>query len=145
MTEILAQLDLLPASLAWGNPAPRISVMRKKRGPYLRQSPAPAKEPQNQVRAWREHFEMTLEDLADASGLSVASISNYEQGRNEPSIDALGKLSKAFGVPKGMILDVDPAGDPDLWSAFSRATEAQRRDMGRMADALVGPQKPKKK
>lgn len=128
-----------------GNPDPRILVMRKKRGPYLRQSTEPVKEPQNKIKAWREASGWTIEELAEKAKLSPGSISNYELGRNEPSIEALGKLSKAFGVPKGMLLDVDPAGEPNLWSAFSRASESQRRDIGRMAEALVGADKPKKR
>lgn len=51
---------------------------------------------------------MSQEYLAGESGLSVASISAYERGENDPSVDALKKLSKVFGIPRGMILDIDP-------------------------------------
>lgn len=113
--------------------------MRKARGPYLRKQPAKIRPPQNHVRGWREAAGLTIEELAEASGLSPSSVSNYETGRNEPSMAALEKLSSALKIPKGMILDVDPAGAPTLWSAFVRASESQKQDLGRMAEALVRP------
>ena len=86
---------------------------------------------------------MTQEDLAAASDLSVGSISAYELGTNAPSLEALGKLSKAIGVPKGMILDVNPLEDQSLWGGYLRANETQKREIGRIVVALVGPPKRK--
>ena len=127
-------------------PSTRISGMARKRGPYLRtpkpRALAPAKA--NFLREWRENAEMTQEELAGESGLSVGSISAYELGTNAPSLDALSKLSKALGVPKGMILDVNPLDDQPLWSGYLRANETQRREIGRIVGALVGPPKRKR-
>lgn len=119
--------------------------MLKKRGPYLRK---PKPEPKtaagsNFVREWRENAAMTQEQLADAAGLSVASISAYERGA-DPSLDALAKLSNALEVPKGMILDVNPLEDQPLWSGYLRASETQKREIGRIVGALVGPPKRRK-
>ena len=121
----------------------RISVMPKKRGPYLRKAKVP-KPKTNFVREWREWAEMTQEDLAAESGLSVGSISAYEGGKNDPSLEALQALSAALGVPKGMILDINPLEDEPLWAGFLRATDGQKREIGRIVSALVGPQKGKK-
>lgn len=120
--------------------------MPNKRGPYTRTKPKPkATGPKlNFVREWREHFDMTQEDLEGASGLSIASISAYERGDNQPSIHALGKLSKAWGIPKGMILDVDPTADPSIWDSYLRATDTQKREIGRIVGALVGAPKRKR-
>jgi transcriptional regulator with XRE-family HTH domain len=87
---------------------------------------------------------MTQEALAAESGLSLGSISAYELGTNNPSLDALAKLEKALGVPRGMILDVNPVEDQPLWSGYLRASETQKREIGRIVGALVGPPKRKK-
>lgn len=42
---------------------------------------------------------MTLEDLAEASGTSVAHISRLESGARQPSLDGLLRLAFALGVP----------------------------------------------
>lgn len=46
----------------------------------------------------RKSRRMTQVQLADASGLSQAAISNYEKGEREPDTEALKKLGKAFSV-----------------------------------------------
>lgn len=117
--------------------------MTRKRGPYLRQ-PKPrtrATQKTNFLREWREHVEMTQEQLAEAAGLSVGSISAYELGSNAPSLDALQRLSEAMNVPKGMLLDINPHEDPAMWDAYLRASETQKREIGRIAGALIGPRK----
>lgn len=48
----------------------------------------------------REKQDMTQADLARASGLSRATISDYEKRlRTEPDVDALAKISEALGYP----------------------------------------------
>lgn len=120
--------------------------MPNKRGPYTRTRPRPkpAGPKLNFVREWREHFEMTQDDLAAEAEMSIPSISAYERGDNQPSMEALGKLAKAFGIPKGMILDVNPQEEPSIWDGYLRASETQRREIGRIVGALVGPAKRKR-
>jgi transcriptional regulator with XRE-family HTH domain len=134
--------------MAYGVPGPRIPVMpqkNRKKGPYLRAPKAQEKPRDNPnfIRQWREWKGWTQEELAEKSGLSVSSISAYEKeaGGNDPSVEALQKLSASLGVPKGMLLDVSPAEDPPLWAGFLRASEAQRAEIGRIVGALVGPPK----
>lgn len=146
MTEILVQHEIQEVCLAVLPDLTRIPVMVEKRGPYLRK-PKPAAKvglKTNFLREWRENAEMTQEDLAAESGLSLGSISAYELGTNNPSLDALAKLEKALGVPRGMILDVNPMEDQPLWSGYLRANETQKREIGRIVGALVGPPKRKK-
>jgi transcriptional regulator with XRE-family HTH domain len=138
------QQEFYSQSMAPVIAAPRIPAMPKK-GPYLRKPKPPEKirENSNFVRQWREWADMTQEELAEKSGLSVSSISAYEKegGGNDPSVEALRKLSKALGVPAGMILDVNPAEDAPLWAGFLRASKDQKAEIGRIVSALVGPPK----
>lgn len=146
MTEIQAQHEIQEVCLAVLPDRTRIPAMVEKRGPYLRKpKPAAKTGPKtNFLREWRENAEMTQEDLAAESGLSLGSISAYELGTNNPSLDALAKLEKALGVPRGMILDVNPMEDQPLWSGYLRASETQKREIGRIVGALVGPPKRKR-
>lgn len=118
--------------------------MPRKKGPYRRKpKDTPARPKSNFVREWREWADLTQEDLAGDSGLSLSSISAYERGDNDPSLEALAKLADALGVPKGMILDIDPTTDPPLWNGYLRASERQRQEIGRLVGAIIGPMKPK--
>lgn len=47
---------------------------------------------------YREQKGWSTVQLANESGLSQGSISLYENGRRNPSEDALGKISNAFGI-----------------------------------------------
>ena len=51
------------------------------------------------IRRARRDRDMTLEDLAEASGTSVAHISRLESGARQPSLDGLLRLGFALGIP----------------------------------------------
>ncbi|RVT92969.1 helix-turn-helix domain-containing protein [Sphingomonas crocodyli] len=50
------------------------------------------------VRVRRKELKLTLKDLAERSGLSVAFISQVERGKTAPSIISLLQISEALGV-----------------------------------------------
>lgn len=133
-------------SLVSSGSSTRILAMLKKRGPYFRKpKPDPrVTEATNFVRQWREWAEMTQEVLAEEADVSLSSISAYELGTNDPSIKAAGKLAAAMGITRGMLLDINPLEDDALWSGYLRASENQKREIGRMVGALVGPPKRKR-
>lgn len=80
------------------------------------------------IRAWREWMgwsqavlsEKTQTDL-DPDGISVSAISAYERSDDNPSLEALAKLARAIGIPRGMLLDVNPNDDPPLWASVLKA------------------------
>ena len=51
------------------------------------------------IRRARRDRDMTLEDLAEASGTSVAHLSRLESGERQPSLDGLLRLAFGLGVP----------------------------------------------
>ncbi len=53
----------------------------------------------SKVRRARRDRDMTLEDLAAASGTSVAHLSRLESGERQPSLDGLLRLAFGLGVP----------------------------------------------
>jgi DNA-binding XRE family transcriptional regulator len=53
---------------------------------------------ENPVRVWRELRGMTLQQVADACGVTDSAISMIEQGKRQPSVDLLKKLAAALGI-----------------------------------------------
>ena len=56
------------------------------------------------VRRHRESAKLSQEELADRAGLHRTYISLLERGRRNPSVDALGKIAGALGVPASRLL-----------------------------------------
>ena len=50
------------------------------------------------IKRCREHAKMTQAELAIMLGVTEMTISNYERGEREPSIDNLKKMADIFGV-----------------------------------------------
>jgi transcriptional regulator with XRE-family HTH domain len=61
------------------------------------------------VRALRLEAGVTQEQLADAAGLTVESISNIERGIYGPKFDNLEKIAKLLGVPVKELFEFDAA------------------------------------
>lgn len=151
MTEILVQQYMRPCAVALGIGPTRIPAM-VKRGAYRRIVPA-ARKPKEKthfLREWRERPTeefpdgMPQEILAERAGLSISSVSAYERYVNDPSVDALNKLSGALGVPRGVLLDVDPTGETDLWNAILKANPEQRIALAHYAEGMITPKSKKR-
>ena len=64
------------------------------------------------VQALRLEAGVTQEQLADAAGLTVESISNIERGIYGPKFDNLEKIAKLLGVPVKELFEFDAAPAP---------------------------------
>lgn len=64
----------------------------------------------NYIRKWREHYELTQDDLARKSGVSIHTINRYENGRNT-KLELLELLAGAIGVEVTQLLICDPTQD----------------------------------
>lgn len=53
------------------------------------------------LRQLRRFRDLTLDQLADRTGLSVAALSRYENGVRHPSLEILARLLKALADGKG--------------------------------------------
>ena len=56
------------------------------------------------VRVLREHRGLTLQQVADAGGVTNSAISQIEQGKRDPSVSLLKKLAAVLRVDVGMLL-----------------------------------------
>jgi transcriptional regulator with XRE-family HTH domain len=67
----------------------------------------------NRLRELREKAGLTQMQLADASGLPLGSIRNYEQGQREPYWQVVFKLADALGVDCSAFKDCIDAGQAE--------------------------------
>jgi transcriptional regulator with XRE-family HTH domain len=85
-----------------------------------------AKPPQGQprvgplIRARRRQLHLTLQQLADAAGISVGYVSQVERDLATPSLGTLANIARSLDVGVDYFIST-----PDMGSALSRARERQ--------------------
>ena len=52
----------------------------------------------DKIKVYRENKKMTQNDIADILNVSAGTVSKYESGTLEPSIESLKRLSELFGI-----------------------------------------------
>ena len=62
------------------------------------------------IKALRAERELQQRQLAEKAGLTPSMVSQIESGRLTPSLNTLGKIAAAFGVPIASLFDGQPAG-----------------------------------
>lgn len=67
------------------------------------------------LRALRKRSGMTLTALAEATGISVSTLSRLESGGRKPNLELLLPLAKAHGVPLDELVNAPPADDPRVF------------------------------
>jgi DNA-binding XRE family transcriptional regulator len=89
------------------------------------------KQPLHNLRAWREHFEMTQEQLADEVGTKKAVISLLESGDRGLSDKWARRLAPKLGprgIKPGWLLDYTPEDFPgDLLETWGNVPEERRQ------------------
>jgi transcriptional regulator with XRE-family HTH domain len=63
------------------------------------------------LRRWRAAREMTLSALAEQAGVAKSTVSLIERGHGNPSIDTVGALAAALGVPFASLLQDESSAD----------------------------------
>lgn len=66
------------------------------------------------IQQIRENANLSISDLADASGIAVEQIEMIESGKLAPSISTLIKISRRMGVRLGTILDGEEQNSPTV-------------------------------
>jgi transcriptional regulator with XRE-family HTH domain len=69
----------------------------------------------NRLRLWRVDNGLTLEEISDLAGVSVAMISRVERGQRQLAPLTKVQFARRLGVPIRELFDVEPLddGDPD--------------------------------
>ena len=82
------------------------------------------------VRTYRERLDMTVEALAEKSGVSVPVIAAVEAGEVYPALGVLVKLSRALGQRLGTFMDDQYRADPVIVRAGERVGETVSHKAG---------------
>lgn len=87
--------------------------------------------------------DLTVEQLADATGMSTGNISALENRRQGYSAEGLEKLSKALKTTPSAILGVNPLADgsESFWLLWERATPKDRETVTVTLRHMVAGQK----
>ncbi len=89
----------------------------------------------SRIAALRREAGMSQADLAVRLKVSPSAVGMYEQGRREPSVDALRDLADIFGVSVDYLVRGAPADDRELGRLEamlrSRIAAADSRERGR--------------
>ncbi|GAA3446979.1 helix-turn-helix domain-containing protein [Planomonospora venezuelensis] len=64
------------------------------------------------LRALRNRRGTTLTELAQATGISISTLSRLESGERRPNLELLLPLARAYQVPLDELVGAPPVGDP---------------------------------
>ena len=89
---------------------------------------------------------MTVEQLAEASGMSTGNISAIENRRQGYSEEGLDKLARALKTTRSALLEVNPLEGTtgEFWPLWERASPKDKETLTIMAERLVGSEATKK-
>ncbi len=88
------------------------------------------------IRQWRDHRDLTLEQLADRVGSTHVSLSRIERGLQPYSQTLLEALAEALQTDVASLLMRDPTDSEALWSIWEQASEGQRQTLVDIAKTL---------
>lgn len=75
------------------------------------------------LRAIRQERDITLTAVAEATGISVSTLSRLESGGRKPTLELLLPLARTYGLPLDELVDAPETGDPRV-----RLTPMRRGD-----------------
>ena len=78
----------------------------------------------SKIKGIRESKNLSLEEIAESSGLSKDQIMSIENGQNMPSLGPLIKIARALGIRLGTIMDDNEALGPVVCRAEEREQQS---------------------
>lgn len=66
------------------------------------------------LRRLRQNREITLNELAEQTGISTSTLSRLESGLRRPTLEQLLPLARVHGVTLDELVDAPPTGDPRI-------------------------------
>ena len=89
----------------------------------------------SKIKGIRESKNLSVEEIAESSGLSVDQINSIENDQNLPSLGPLIKIARALGVRLGTFMDDNDALGPVVCRAEDRERESSIRFINGATDA----------
>ena len=78
----------------------------------------------SKIKGLRETKNLSIEEIAERSGLSVEQINSIENDQNLPSLGPLIKIARALGVRLGTFMDDNDALGPIVCRAADREKDS---------------------
>lgn len=93
------------------------------------------------IRSLRQNRNMTLEDLARQTGLSVSYLSEVERGKKQPSLETLEKISQTLNISRDALLSsTSPTNTGGLGAKISIIREEKGMSLSELAEkANISP------
>jgi transcriptional regulator with XRE-family HTH domain len=66
------------------------------------------------LKQLRQRRDITLNDLAEETGISTSTLTRLEAGLRRPTLEQLLPLARAYGVTLDELVDAPPTGDPRI-------------------------------
>jgi len=89
------------------------------------------------IREWRQSRGLTLEQLANRIGITHASLSRIERGRQPYSQPLLEALADALQTEPASLLMRNPTDPEGIWSVWDQAKPGERRQIVEIAKTLI--------
>jgi transcriptional regulator with XRE-family HTH domain len=90
------------------------------------------------IRDWRKFRDLTQEQLAEATGMSTASLSRLETGEQDYTGSTLELLAKALETDVTSLLSRKPSEDEPISQIWAAASPAQRRQIVQISKTITG-------
>lgn len=90
------------------------------------------------IKEWRRYRGMTVEALAQRIGVSHASLSRIESGRQPYKQGYLESIGAALDCTPWDLLMRDPSGPESIFDIYRSLGEAQKRQLVEIAKTLKG-------
>ena len=89
------------------------------------------------LKEWRKHRGLSQEKLAERLGIYKGDVSNLETGKRRYNQDILAALAQALECEPADLIMRDPSSSDSIWSIWEHASEGERADIVRVAEALT--------
>lgn len=90
------------------------------------------------IRQWREHKNLTLEQVAEELDVTAGALSQLERGVTSYTQPMLEALAYLFGCEPVDLLIRDPSDPEGIWSIWDHAKPRERRQIVDVAKVIVG-------
>jgi DNA-binding Xre family transcriptional regulator len=88
------------------------------------------------LKEWRKHRGLSQEKLAERLGIYKGDVSNLENGKRRYNQDILEALAEALACEPADLIMRNPTSE-SIWSIWEQASEGERADIVRVAEALT--------
>lgn len=79
------------------------------------------------IRQWRQHRNLTLEQLADRIEMTASHLSMLERGQRAYTQETLESVAHALQTDPASLLMRDPSGPDAIWSIWDNAKQGERQ------------------